>query len=170
MLLFIQRLLSFIQRLLTLLSVVQLESIKDPSANYQSAQKHYGYLPSPFDCHLGPPNFLECSFKTSPVFRAIGRLLDQHARAISTGWRRGANCGAMVRKGETEQGDQLMKLSDIEISELVFALGMERSAWIDIAKQEGRRHTEAEKVTMSVLAALEHALARAAKVRPFHDS
>jgi hypothetical protein len=55
-----------------------------------------------------------------------------------------------------------MKLGDIEVDELVRALGMERSAWIRVAHEEGRRHTESENVTMGVLAALEHALKRVA--------
>ena len=38
-----------------------------------------------------------------------------------------------------------MKLGDIEISDLVHALGMERSAWINVAKQEGRRHVMANR-------------------------
>jgi hypothetical protein len=52
-----------------------------------------------------------------------------------------------------------MKLADMEIDDLVRALGHERSAWINIASEEKRRHTEAERVTISLLAALEHALA-----------
>jgi hypothetical protein len=39
---------------------------------------------------------------------------------------------------------------------------MERSAWINAATEEGRRTTEAEKITICVLAALEHALGSAA--------
>jgi len=54
-----------------------------------------------------------------------------------------------------------MKLADVDVHELVKALGMERSAWIKIPKEEGRRETDAEKTTICVLAALEHALARA---------
>jgi hypothetical protein len=53
-----------------------------------------------------------------------------------------------------------MKLADIEIDELVRALGQERSAWVKLASEERRRHTEAERMTICVLAALEHALAR----------
>jgi hypothetical protein len=55
-----------------------------------------------------------------------------------------------------------MKLADVDVHELVKALGAERSAWIKIPKQEGRRETDAEKITICVLAALEHALGRAA--------
>jgi hypothetical protein len=53
-----------------------------------------------------------------------------------------------------------MKFADVEIHDLVRALGQERSAWINLTTEEKRRHTEAEVVTMCVLAALEHALAR----------
>jgi hypothetical protein len=53
-----------------------------------------------------------------------------------------------------------MKLADIEIDDLVRSLRRERSAWVKLASEEKRRHTEAERVTISVLAALEHALAR----------
>ena len=53
-----------------------------------------------------------------------------------------------------------MKLGDIELNDLVWALGQERSAWINVAREENRRHTEAERMTMCVLAALEHALAK----------
>jgi hypothetical protein len=53
-----------------------------------------------------------------------------------------------------------MKLADVEVEELVRALGMERSAWIDVASKENRRHTEPERVTICVLGALERALAR----------
>ena len=49
-----------------------------------------------------------------------------------------------------------MKLADIDAHELVKALHNERSVWIKIPKDQGRRETEAEKITISVLAALEH--------------
>jgi hypothetical protein len=52
-----------------------------------------------------------------------------------------------------------MKLGEIDLDELVRALGAERSAWIKVASEEGRRHTDAERVTMCVLAALEHIFA-----------
>jgi hypothetical protein len=54
-----------------------------------------------------------------------------------------------------------MKLADLDVAELVHALGMERSQWIKLKQQENRELTEAEKVTVCVLAALEHALASA---------
>ena len=53
-----------------------------------------------------------------------------------------------------------MKFGDIEIHDLVRVLGQERSAWIKVATEQKRPHTEAERVTICVLAALEHALAR----------
>jgi hypothetical protein len=56
-----------------------------------------------------------------------------------------------------------MKLGDIEIDDLVRALGQERSAWIKLADEEKRRHTETERVTICVLSALEHALARVSR-------
>ena len=56
-----------------------------------------------------------------------------------------------------------MKLADIDAHELVKALHMERSVLIKNPKDEGRRETDAEKITISVLAALEHALAHATK-------
>jgi hypothetical protein len=52
-----------------------------------------------------------------------------------------------------------MKLADIEIHDVVQALGRERSGWVKLATEERRPHTEAERVTICVLAALEHALA-----------
>jgi len=54
-----------------------------------------------------------------------------------------------------------MKLADIDVDELVKALHMERSTWIKAPKEQGRRETDAEKVTICVLAALEHAVANA---------
>ena len=45
--------------------------------------------------------------------------------------------------------------------ELVKALGMERSEWVKFAQDEGRQNTESEKITICVLAALEHALEKA---------
>ena len=55
-----------------------------------------------------------------------------------------------------------MKLADIDVDELVKALHMERSTWIKAPKEQGRRETDAEKVTICVLAALEHVFANAA--------
>jgi hypothetical protein len=53
-----------------------------------------------------------------------------------------------------------MKFADIELDDLARALAQERSAWVKVATEQGRPHTEAERVTICVLAALEHALAR----------
>jgi hypothetical protein len=58
-----------------------------------------------------------------------------------------------------------MKLADVEIDDLVQALRQERSAWIKVATDEGRRHTEAERMTICVLAAFGNALARVSTVR-----
>ena len=58
-----------------------------------------------------------------------------------------------------------MKLADVDVHELVKALHMERSAWIKNPKDEGRRETEAEKITICILAALEHVFAHAAEAR-----
>ncbi|MFZ0093755.1 MAG: hypothetical protein WB563_01295 [Pseudolabrys sp.] len=55
-----------------------------------------------------------------------------------------------------------MKLADIDAHELVKALHNERSVWIKNPKDQGRRETEAEKITICVLAALEHVFAHAA--------
>jgi hypothetical protein len=54
------------------------------------------------------------------------------------------------------------KLADIDVYELVDALGMERTALVNAAKEEGRRPTDAERVTICVLQALERALKAAA--------
>jgi hypothetical protein len=59
-----------------------------------------------------------------------------------------------------------MKLADIDVDELVKALHVERSTWIKAPKEQGRRETDAEKVTICVLAALEHVFANA---RAFSD-
>jgi hypothetical protein len=46
------------------------------------------------------------------------------------------------------------KLADIDVYELVDALGMERTALVSAAKEEGRRPTDAERVTTCALRAL----------------
>ena len=56
-----------------------------------------------------------------------------------------------------------MKLGEIEVHELIRALGQERSAWIEATRTEDQRRRSdiektVEKTTISVLAALEHAL------------
>jgi hypothetical protein len=55
------------------------------------------------------------------------------------------------------------KVADIDVYELIRAFGMERGAWINAATEEKRPTTEAEKITICVHAALEHALSRAAE-------
>jgi predicted adenine nucleotide alpha hydrolase (AANH) superfamily ATPase len=54
------------------------------------------------------------------------------------------------------------KLSDIDPYDLVDALGKERNAWVNAARDQGRRPTDAERVTICVLQALERALKAAA--------
>jgi hypothetical protein len=53
-----------------------------------------------------------------------------------------------------------MKLADVDLEELILALGSERSAWVATAKQEGRQLTETELVTICVLHALANSLRR----------
>lgn len=59
-----------------------------------------------------------------------------------------------------------MKLGEIDVHQFIDALGTERSAWINVAKEESRKHTEAEKTVICVLAALEHALRKCGGVFP----
>jgi hypothetical protein len=61
-----------------------------------------------------------------------------------------------------------MKLADVDVYELVHALGVERSAWLNVATEENRRNTEAERITICVLAALESALKTAASSARIH--
>jgi len=56
----------------------------------------------------------------------------------------------------------MAKLSDIDAYDLVDALGNERNAWVNAARDQGRRPTDAERVTICVLQALERALKAAA--------
>jgi hypothetical protein len=56
-----------------------------------------------------------------------------------------------------------MKLADVDVSELVRALGKERSAWIKLKTDQKRQLTEAEKATVCMLAALEHVLSNVAR-------
>lgn len=53
-----------------------------------------------------------------------------------------------------------MKLTDIDVDELVHAFRMERSAWIDVAREAKRKHTEAEGATICILSAIENILKR----------
>jgi hypothetical protein len=52
-----------------------------------------------------------------------------------------------------------MKLAEIDLDDLKQALRTERTAWIKVADEEHRRPTDAERVTVCILMALEHALA-----------
>ena len=54
-----------------------------------------------------------------------------------------------------------MKLSDIDIKELIAALRKERSKWIDVASEEGRKLTDAERATVCILSALENVIGAA---------
>jgi hypothetical protein len=58
-----------------------------------------------------------------------------------------------------------MKLGDLDLNDIIDALGMVRSDWITIQKEENRRLTDADRVTVCVLAALEQALRRLASTR-----
>jgi hypothetical protein len=58
-----------------------------------------------------------------------------------------------------------MKLGDLDLNDIIDALGMVRSDWITIQKEEHRRLTDADRVTVCVLAALEQALRRLASTR-----
>ena len=51
-----------------------------------------------------------------------------------------------------------MKLADIEVEDLIRALGKERSAWIKLKSDENRQLTDSEKATVCILGALEHVL------------
>jgi hypothetical protein len=62
-----------------------------------------------------------------------------------------------------------MKLADIDVDELAHALGIERNGWINLAKDEKREHTDAERVTVCILAALEHALKAVASGEAFRN-
>jgi hypothetical protein len=56
----------------------------------------------------------------------------------------------------------MLKFADVDVYEVVDALGKERSVWVNAAREEGRRPTDAERVTICVLQALERALKAAA--------
>ena len=60
-----------------------------------------------------------------------------------------------------------MKLADIDLHELRQALQSERSAWVKAPREEDRVQTDAERITICVLFALEHVLE---KVMAAHDS
>jgi hypothetical protein len=79
-----------------------------------------------------------------------------------------ANVGKLPELLRDVRGRILMKLADVDVYELVHALGMERSAWLNVATEENRRNTEAERITICVLAALESALKTAASSARIH--
>jgi len=56
----------------------------------------------------------------------------------------------------------MAKLSDIDAYDLVDALANERNAWVTAARDQGRRPTDAERLTICLLQALERALKAAA--------
>jgi hypothetical protein len=58
-----------------------------------------------------------------------------------------------------------MKLGDLDLNDVIDALGMVRSDWINIQKEGNRRLTDADRVTVCVLAALEQALRRLASTQ-----
>ncbi len=58
-----------------------------------------------------------------------------------------------------------MRLADLEIDDVIDALKKERAEWISVAKQEARLNTEAERITICFLLAIERALSTAA-IRP----
>jgi hypothetical protein len=55
-----------------------------------------------------------------------------------------------------------MRLSDLEIDDVIDALKKERAEWISVAKQEARSNTDAERVTICFLLAIERVLSTAA--------
>jgi len=59
-------------------------------------------------------------------------------------------------------GETVAKLSDIDAYDLVDALGNERNALVNAARDQGRRPTDAERMTICVLQALGCALKAAA--------
>jgi hypothetical protein len=58
-----------------------------------------------------------------------------------------------------------MRLADLEIDDVIDALKKERAEWISVAKQEARSNTEAERITICFLLAIERVLSTAA-IRP----
>jgi len=60
-----------------------------------------------------------------------------------------------------------MKLADIDVDEIVRALGKERSKWIDVATKETRQTTDAERTTICLLAALENVFSNMASHQAF---
>jgi len=61
-----------------------------------------------------------------------------------------------------------MRLGDLDVHDLIDALGTERSAWINIQKEQLRHLTEAERATIYVLTAIESALRNAVSTQEGH--
>jgi hypothetical protein len=49
-----------------------------------------------------------------------------------------------------------MKLADVDVDEVIRALGKERGKWIDVARKEERQTTDAERTTICLLAVFEN--------------
>jgi hypothetical protein len=114
---------------------------------------------------------VEVSAKLDAKF--IGRAWLSPGEQIASGqelhgYLRSRDCGEMRVVGagldaaEPPGGLSMLKLADINVYELVDALGMERTALVNAAKDEGRRPTDAERVTICAFRALERALKTAA--------
>jgi hypothetical protein len=58
-----------------------------------------------------------------------------------------------------------MRLAELDIDDVIEALKKERAEWISVAKNESRSNTEAERVTICFLLAIERVLSTAA-IRP----
>jgi hypothetical protein len=63
-----------------------------------------------------------------------------------------------------------MNLGDLDVHDLIDALGVERSTWINILKERNRRLTDAERVTICVLAAIEGALRKVASAHEHRNA
>jgi hypothetical protein len=95
------------------------------------------------------------------------------SRSITAGYSHGYPL-ELKRKLLTERaddvGDCAMRLGDLDVYDLIDALGMERSAWINVQKERNRRLTDAERVTICVLAAFERALLKVASTQEGHNT
>lgn len=74
----------------------------------------------------------------------------------------GRTAARLLRQRTATWKGHQMKLADVDVGELVRALGKERSAWIKLKTDEKRQLTESEKATVCMLAALEHILSNIA--------
>lgn len=68
---------------------------------------------------------------------------------------------ALTQRRHEDKGGNNMKLTDLDVDLVQSALGEVRTAWINAAREENRRHTEVELVTMSILAAVQRVLLKA---------